>query len=93
LLGISECMAHSNVSHLNFYRRAGVTCTEWGYTLWSRLMPCDKIPLLLFWMVCPSRASESQYAAALIVVPGGTKSTISIPILSQKLDALFFFFT
>jgi hypothetical protein len=88
----SVCMEYFNISHLNFYRSAAVTCTEWGCTLlWDRLMPCDKIPLLLFWMILQSRVIVSQYAVALIVVPGGMKSTMRMPIVSQKTDALIFF--
>jgi hypothetical protein len=32
----------------------------------------------------------SQYAAALIVEPGGMKSTWRMPFLSQKTDAMIF---
>jgi hypothetical protein len=33
----------------------------------------------------------SQYAAALIVAPGGMKLTGRMPFLSQKMDAMIFF--
>jgi len=82
----------ANTSHLNFSRNAVVMCAEWGRALsWSRHMPCYNIPLLLFWMACRSRVKVSQYAAALIVAPGGMKSTRRIPFLSQKMDAMIFF--
>jgi len=38
-----------------------------------------------------SRVKVSQYAAALIVAPGGMASTRRMPFLSQKTDAMFFF--
>jgi len=38
-----------------------------------------------------SRVKVSHYAAALIVAPGGMKSTRRMPFLSQKTDAMIFF--
>jgi len=40
------------------------------------------------WLV---RVKVSQYAVALIVAPGGMKSTRRMPFLSQKMDAMIFF--
>ena len=82
----------SNISHLNFSRSTVVMCVEWGHALlWSRHMPRDNIPLLLFWMAHRSRVKVSQYAAALIVAPGHIKSTKRTPFLSQNMDAMIFF--
>ena len=82
----------SNTSHLNFSRSAVVMCTEWGHVLsWSRHIPRYNISLLLFWMACQSHVKVSQYAAALIVVPGGMKLTRRMPFLPQKTDAMIFF--
>jgi len=81
----------SSISHLNFSRSAVVTCAEWGRALSrSRHTPRDNIPHLLFWMARQSRVKVSQYAAALIVAPGGMKSTRRMPFLSQKTDAMIF---
>ena len=80
----------SNISHLNFSRSAVVACAEWGRALsWSRRTPRD-IPLLLFRMAGRSRVKVSQYAAALIVAPGGMTSTRKMPFLSQKTEAMIF---
>jgi len=82
----------SNISHLNFSRSAVVTCAEWGRALsWSKHTPHDNIPLLLFWIARRSRVKVSQYGAALIIAPGGMKSTRRMPFLSQKMDAMIFF--
>jgi hypothetical protein len=43
-------------------------------------------------MARQSHVKVSQYAAALIVVPGDMKSTMRIPFLSQKTDAMIFSF-
>ena len=81
----------SNIPHLNFSRSAVVTCAKWGHALSrSRHTPRYNIPLLLFWMARRSRVKVSQYAAALIVVPGGMKSTRRMPFLSQKMDTMIF---
>jgi hypothetical protein len=81
----------SNISHLNFSRSAVLMCTELGPTfLCNRHTLCDNIPLLLFWMVCQSCVKVSQYAAALIVEPGGMKSTRIMHFLSQKRRHDFF---
>jgi len=42
-------------------------------------------------MVRRNRVKVSQYAAALIVAPGGMKSTRRMSFLSQKTDAMIFF--
>jgi len=38
-----------------------------------------------------SRVKVSQYAAALIVAPGGMKSTSRMPFMSHKTDTMMFF--
>ena len=82
-----------DISHLNFPRSTVVTCTEWGHMLlWSRHMPHDNIPLLSFLMAHWSCVKVSQYAATLIVVPGGMKSTRRMPFLSQKMNTMIFFY-
>jgi len=42
-------------------------------------------------MARQSHVKVSQYAAALIVAPGGMKSTRRMPFLSQKTDTMIFF--
>ena len=46
---------------------------------------------LSFWMARRCRVKVSQYSAALIVVPGGMKSTSRMPFVSQKTDAMIIF--
>jgi len=82
----------SSIYHSNLSRSAVVTCAEWGRALsWSRHKSRDSIPPRWFWMARRSRVIVSQYAAALIVAPGGMKSTRRMPFLSQKTDAMIFF--
>jgi hypothetical protein len=42
-------------------------------------------------MARQSRVKVSQYAATLIVAPGGMKSIRKMPLLSEKTDAMIFF--